>query len=143
ISGDACGPPLAARLQLPHGFSRPFRPLRVIGLVVDALPARGREDLAGGGEGGGIHPAFRIPQAGAVDRAGALEVDLRHRDDDHRAWRLAVDGEGGAKIRIDGYLGGAIDAKRRAWSVRRVDQAVPPVLDVLSPYGRAVRRPVV
>ena len=78
---------------LPQRLPCTLRPCPVVVLAADAVVAHLGEDLARRRQISGIDPLVGIPQVGADDGAGALEIDLIHRHDDDGARRLAVDPE--------------------------------------------------
>jgi len=85
-SGDLAAP------ASPQRFPRPFRPLPIIVLAATRFSLMSARIWPGVGSVPD-RPACPIPQLGAHDGAGALEIDLLHGHDDDRARRLAGDGE--------------------------------------------------
>jgi CheY-like chemotaxis protein len=96
-------------IEAAHAIKRELN-LPIVFLTADRIVAHIGQDLAGRRQGFGINPFVRVPEVGADDGAGALEVDLLHRHDDDRAGRLAVHPERRAQLRIGGNLRAAVDA---------------------------------
>src|SRR4051794_307441 len=66
-------------------------PGAVVVVTADAVFAHGGEDLTGGGETIWVSVFFRVPQIGANDGAGALEIDGFNGDDDDGARGFLID----------------------------------------------------
>src|SRR5215467_897171 len=98
-------------------FLRPSRsvqrlldPLRLTAVVFGAADLAARdfgENGAGAWQALAVDMQRRIPQFRAHEGLGALIKHALHRNDDHRARRLAIDDETLCKLRIGGNAGAA------------------------------------
>src|SRR5262245_18300696 len=77
------------RSPLPERLARPLRPLPVICFTADRVLAHTREDFTWRRQRLRIDTPVRIPELGAHDGAGALEVDHVDLHHDDRARRIA------------------------------------------------------
>src|SRR5215468_10544624 len=109
----------------PQRPSRPLRPRAVIIVPTDPIVAHLRKNLARRWQSFRIDVLLGIPEIGADDGARALEINVLHRDHDHRAGCLSLNPEGCQQFRLGGNLSTTIDAQSAAGPGNEKQQRYP------------------